>query len=118
MTLVLYFCDYRIIMDDALVLADRFAALGHEARLRIVRLLLAAHPAGLVVGEIQDELEIPPSTLSHHLEALRHQGLVLQQREGRFLRYRAGSDALQEVMDFLYAECCSRNSVLDMKDTA
>ncbi|MEE2778048.1 MAG: metalloregulator ArsR/SmtB family transcription factor [Acidobacteriota bacterium] len=105
-------------MTEALVLADRFAALGHEARLRIVRLLLAAHPAGLVVGEIQDELEIPASTLSHHLDALRHQGLVLQEREGRFLRYRAGADALREVMTFLYAECCSRNSVIDMNEPA
>ncbi len=102
-------------MDNALVHADRFAALGHEARLRIVRLLLAAHPAGLVVGEIQRELEIPASTLSHHLDALRHQGLVLQEREGRFLRYRAGSGALREILDFLYAECCSRNDVVELK---
>ena len=94
-------------MKEAVVLADRFAALGHEARLRIVRLLLAAHPFGLAVGEIQQELDVPPSTLSHHLEALRHQGLVLQEREGRFLRYRAGTSALQEQLDFLYAECCS-----------
>ena len=99
-------------MEEAVVLADRFAALGHEARLRIVRLLLAAHPCGLVVGEIQQELDVPASTLSHHLEALRHQGLVLQEREGRFLRYRAGSSALEELLDFLYAECCSMTSAV------
>jgi len=103
---------------DALVHADRFAALGHEARLRIVRLLLAAHPAGLVVGEIQQELDIPASTLSHHLDALRHQSLVLQEREGRFLRYRAGAGVLREILDFLYAECCSRNQVVKLENTA
>lgn len=101
-------------MHDAVILADRFAALGHEARLLILRSLLAAHPQGLVVGEIQNDLDIPPSTLSHHLDALRHQGLVEQEREGRFLRYRAGTEALREVLDFLYAECCSRNEVLEL----
>lgn len=105
-------------MRDPLVLADRFAALGHEARLRIVRLLLAAHPTGMVVGEIQSELDIPASTLSHHLDALRHQGLVEQEREGRFLRYSAGTQALGEILDFLYAECCSRNQVIQLQDTA
>ena len=105
-------------MKDAVVLADRFAALGHEARLRIVRELLAAHPTGLVVGEIQEAIDIPSSTLSHHLDALRHQGLVEQEREGRFLRYRAGAGALREVLDFLYAECCSRNDVVRLERSA
>ena len=105
-------------MRDPLVLADRFTALGHEARLRIVRLLLAAHPEGLVVGEIQRNLDIPASTLSHHLDALRHQGLVEQKREGRFLRYRAGTEALREILDFLYAECCTSNQVIRLQNTA
>src|SRR2546422_6941930 len=56
--------------------AAMFAALGHEARVRIVRLLLAAHPDGLVAGEIQQELGIPASTLSHHLDALETAGLI------------------------------------------
>lgn len=103
-------------MNGPVVLADRFAALGHEARLQIVKLLLASHPTGLVVGELQGELGIPASTLSHHLDALRHQGLVIQEREGRFLRYRAGAEALQEVLNFLYAECCSRNQVIRIKE--
>lgn len=93
---------------DAGQIAAGFAALGHEARVRILRLLLAAHPQGLVVGEIQNELNIPSSTLSHHLDALRQEGLVTQDREGRFLRYRAGSDALRTLLDFLYQECCTR----------
>jgi len=72
----------------------------------------------MVVGEIQSELDIPASTLSHHLDALRHQGLVEQEREGRILRYSAGTQALREILDFLYAECCSRNQVIQLQDTA
>lgn len=92
--------------------ASRFAALGHEVRLEIVRHLLASHPHGLVAGEIQQQLGIPASTLSHHLEALHQVGLVQQDREGRFLRYRADTAGLQEIMDFLYAECCTREPLV------
>src|SRR5579864_343423 len=92
--------------------ADMFSAMGTEPRLRIMQLLLSAHPDGLVVGDIQDELEIPNSTLSHHLDKLRTEDLVEVQREGTFLRYRANTDALQELLQFLYAECCTRNKAL------
>jgi DNA-binding transcriptional ArsR family regulator len=88
------------------------SAMGTEPRLRIVRLLLSAHPDGMVVGEIADELDIPPSTLSHHLDKLKHEDLVDVQREGTFLRYRANCDALQELLGFLYAECCTRNKAV------
>jgi DNA-binding transcriptional ArsR family regulator len=93
-------------MGDVKVLASRFAALGHEARLQIVRLLLANHPRGQVVGEMQRSLGIPGSTLSHHLDALHHERLITKEREGRFLRYRADSEALRGLLNFLYAECC------------
>src|ERR1700728_5373620 len=86
--------------------ADMFSAMGTEPRLRIMQLLLTAHPEGLVVGEIQSELEIPNSTLSHHLDKLKNEGLVEVSRESTFLRYSANTDALQEVLQFLYAECC------------
>jgi ArsR family transcriptional regulator, arsenate/arsenite/antimonite-responsive transcriptional repressor len=89
--------------------ADMLAAMGAEARLRIVRLLLTAHPEGLVAGEIQTELGIAPSTLSHHLEKLKNEDLVTVRREGTFLRYTANTEALQELLTFLYAECCTRN---------
>lgn len=89
--------------------ADMFSAMGTEARLRIMQLLLTAHPEGLVVNEIQGELEIPNSTLSHHLDKLRTEGLVEVEREGTFLRYTANTVALQELLQFLYAECCTRN---------
>ncbi len=92
--------------------ADMFAAMGNDARLRIMRLLLSAHPDGMIVGDIQSELGIPNSTLSHHLEKLRNEGLVRVRRDGTFLWYSANSDSLQEVLTFLYAECCTRNKAI------
>ncbi|HEY3972834.1 MAG TPA: metalloregulator ArsR/SmtB family transcription factor [Candidatus Sulfotelmatobacter sp.] len=96
--------------------ADMFSAMGTESRLRIMQLLLTAHPEGLVVGDIQSELEIPNSTLSHHLDKLRTEGLVEVHREGTFLRYTANCEALQELLQFLYAECCTRNKALRLQD--
>ena len=92
--------------------ADMLAAMGTEPRLRIVRLLLSAYPEGLVVGEIQAELGIAPSTLSHHLEKLKNEDLVRVQRESTFLRYSANAEALQELLTFLYAECCTRSKAI------
>src|SRR5579871_5294603 len=96
--------------------ADMFSAMGNDARLRIMQLLLTAHPEGLVVGEIQDELDIPNSTLSHHLDKLKTEGLVAVQRESTFLRYTANTAALQELLQFLYAECCTRNQAVKPND--
>ena len=99
--------------DDKIArFADMLAALGTEPRLRIVRLLLKAHPEGLVVGEIGAELGIPASTLSHHLEKLKNEGLVAVRRESTFLRYSARTEALQEILSFLFAECCTRNKAI------
>lgn len=96
--------------------ADMFSAMGNEPRLRIMRLLLSAHPEGLVVSEIQEELEVPNSTLSHHLDKLRTEDLVEVKREGTFLRYTANTGALQELLQFLYAECCTRNKAVKPQD--
>src|ERR1700727_3690247 len=96
--------------------ADMFSAMGTEPRLRIMQLLLSAHPEGLVVGEIQSELDIPNSTLSHHLDKLRNEGLVLVHRESTSLRYTANTEALQEVLQFLYDECCTRNKAVAPRD--
>ncbi len=96
--------------------ADMFSAMGTEARLRIMQLLLSAHPEGLVVGEIQGELEIPNSTLSHHLDKLKNESLVEVRRESTFLRYTANTESLQELLQFLYAECCTRNRALEPQD--
>ena len=93
--------------------ADMLSAMGTEPRLRIMQLLLSAHPQGMVVGEIGSELEIPSSTLSHHLEKLKNEGLVKVRRDGNFLWYSANAEGLQELLGFLYAECCTRNKAIE-----
>jgi len=98
--------------------ADMFAALGAEPRLRIVRLLLSAHPEGMVVNEIQAETGVGGSTLSHHLEKLKNDELVTAEREKAFIRYRANTEALEELLGFLYAECCTRNKAVEPKRIA
>jgi ArsR family transcriptional regulator, arsenate/arsenite/antimonite-responsive transcriptional repressor len=117
LTAIPYFCNYRTMAnkksaEQVAKFADMFSAMGTEARLRIMQLLLSAHPDGLVVTEIQEELDIPNSTLSHHLDKLKNEGLVQVRRESTFLRYTADTDALQQVLQFLYAECCTRNKAL------
>ena len=120
----LYFCKYRNMgaaqakknLEQVAKFADMFSAMGTEPRLRIMQLLLSAHPEGLVVGEIQQELDIPNSTLSHHLDKLRSEYLVHVRRESTFLRYSANTEALQQLLQFLYAECCTRNRALKPRD--
>ena len=92
--------------------ADMLSAMGTEPRLRIVRLLLSAYPEGMVVGEVGEELGIPSSTLSHHLEKLKNEDLVRVRREGTYLWYSANTQTLQELLGFLYAECCTRNKAV------
>jgi DNA-binding transcriptional ArsR family regulator len=93
--------------------ADMFSAMGTDPRLRIMRLLLSAHPEGMVVGDVGAELGIPASTLSHHLEKLKNEDLVKVRREGTYLWYSANTEALQELLGFLYAECCTRNKAIE-----
>jgi len=93
--------------------ADMFSAMGSGPRLRIMRVLLSAHPEGMVVGEIGEELGIPPSTLSHHLEKLKNEDLVQVRREGTYLWYSANTQVLQQLLGFLYAECCTRNKAIE-----
>jgi DNA-binding transcriptional ArsR family regulator len=121
-----YYCSNIEIMQQAMLkkqnleqitrYADMFSAIGTESRLRIMQLLLSAHPDGLVVGEIGNELEIPSSTLSHHLEKLKNEDLVKVRREGTFLWYSANIEVLQELLGFLYAECCTRNKAIEPKN--
>ncbi len=119
-----YFWNYRIMLTVAdrkgawqvSKYADMFSAMGTEPRLRIMQLLLSAHPEGLVVGEIQAELDIPNSTLSHHLDKLKSEDLVCVRRESTFLRYTANAEALQELLRFLYAECCTRSKAVKPQD--
>jgi len=95
--------------------AGMFSALGTGPRLRIVRLLLSAHPEGMVVGDIQSRLKIAPSTLSHHLEKLKHQRLVKVRRDRRFLWYSADTAAMRELLAFLYVECCSGSGAVTVE---
>jgi|SRR5215469_6718324 len=103
-------------VEEVAHFADMFSAMGTEARLRIMQLLLTAHPEGLVVSEIQEDLDIPNSTLSHHLDKLKGEGLVQVRRESTFLRYTADTKALQQLLQFLYAECCTRNQAVKPSD--
>src|SRR5579871_1565605 len=98
--------------EEIVRFADMFSAMGTGPRLRIMRTLLSAHPDGMIVGEIGGELGIPPSTLSHHLDKLKNEGLVKVRREGTYLWYSAHTEALQELLGFLYAECCTRNKAI------
>jgi ArsR family transcriptional regulator len=102
----------KMSMENVAKFADMLSAMGTEPRLRIMQLLLSAHPDGLVVGDIQSELDIPNSTLSHHLEKLKNEGLVKVRRESTFLRYTANTEALEDLLQFLYAECCTRNKAV------
>jgi ArsR family transcriptional regulator, arsenate/arsenite/antimonite-responsive transcriptional repressor len=93
--------------------ADMFSAVGTEPRLRIMRLLLAAHPDGMIAGDIGSELDIPASTLSHHLDKLKNEDLVKVRRESTFLWYSANTETLEKLLGFLYAECCTRNKAIE-----
>jgi DNA-binding transcriptional ArsR family regulator len=92
--------------------ADMLAAIGAEPRLRITQLLLTAHPEGMVAGEIQAELGIGASNLSHHLDKLKNEGVISVKREGSFLRYTADTGALQDLLTFLFSECCARTKAV------
>lgn len=101
--------------EDLVRYAEMLNALGSEVRLRIMRTLLSAHPAGLVAGDIQRQVDISASNLSHHLEKLKYDDLVEVRRDGPFLWYSANGGTLEELLGFLYAECCQRNHVLNPK---
>ena len=98
--------------DEITRFADMFSAMGTGPRLRIMRVLLSAHPDGMVVGDIGNDLGIAASTLSHHLEKLKNEGLVKVRREGTYLWYSANAEVLQQLLGFLYAECCTRNKAV------
>ena len=81
-------------------------ALAQSSRLKVFRKLVVAGPEGLVPGDLAADLGVLPNSLSFHLKELQRCGLVTQQREGRFLRYRADMRQMQSLMDFLLDQCC------------
>jgi DNA-binding transcriptional ArsR family regulator len=85
----------------------RLSELGHPSRLEAFRLLVRAGCDGLPVKAIQSHLEIPQSTLSHHISRLVAAGLIRQTREGRVLRCRVEYEAIREVLQFLMEDCCA-----------
>lgn len=86
--------------------AQRLEALGNPTRLRIYRMLVRAGGAGMAVGQIQDELGLPGSTLSHHIKRLMDRGLVTQERCATTLICRADYPVMNDLVGFLVAECC------------
>ncbi len=105
--------DKRQTDEEVARFADMFSAIGTEPRLRIMRLLLSAHPDGMIVGDVINDLGVSASTLSHHLDKLKNEGLVKVRREGTFLWYSANAEALRELLGFLYAECCTRSKAVE-----
>lgn len=97
--------------------ARSLAALGHDARLGIFRLLVKAGHEGLTVGQIADELDLAASTLAHHLRTLVDAGLVVQKKQGREVINRVDFVEMNRILEFLSAECCT-GVVLKQEETA
>lgn len=89
--------------------ADLFAALGSEPRLEIMRLLFATYPQGMIVGDIQAKLQIPNSTLSHHLEKLRQEGLIRSRKEKQYVWYSVNTKIIEDLLAFLFNGCSLSN---------
>jgi DNA-binding transcriptional ArsR family regulator len=88
--------------------ASQLSALGHPVRLQILRLVVQAGSEGAAAGEIQARVEVPPSTLSHHLKRLLDAGLVSSRNEGTYHYYSADYGALHALTDYLWQDCCKR----------
>ena len=88
--------------------AAQLGALGHPSRLAILRYVVQGAAEGTAAGEIQAKLEIPASTLSHHLERLASAGLLKSRRDGTFIYYRADYEQLKSLTDYLWEDCCKR----------
>jgi len=82
------------------------AALAHETRLDVFRLLVRAGPDGLSAGAVAEALGIPPATLSFHLKELRNAGLLAARREGRSIRYAPDFDCMAALVGYLGENCC------------
>ena len=87
------------------------AALGNEARLGIIKLLLGHYPGEMSAGDISRATDIPCSTLSHHLDKLKREALVESRKDRQWIWYRANADTLGDLLDFLYHDCCSQTDV-------
>jgi DNA-binding transcriptional ArsR family regulator len=100
-----YFRKYGIMKTDAAL--DALRALGQINRLAAFRALIEAGPEGLAVGELRDRLDLPPATLSAHLNVLRSAGLVGDERQGRVIRVRADFARMNALIAYLTENCCA-----------
>jgi DNA-binding transcriptional ArsR family regulator len=90
--------------------ASQLSALGHPVRLRILRHVVQAGPAGCAAGDIQAEVDLPASTLSHHLRRLVDAGLMTSRSEGTYQYYAAVYAALRALTDYVWEDCCKRGN--------
>jgi len=88
--------------------AEQLAALGHVARLSLLRAVVQAGPEGISTSDLQEKLDIPWTTLNHHLDRLVDSGLVAARREGKFVYHTADYAALRALTDFLWEDCCKK----------
>lgn len=110
MRLLKYF-DYSRNMEESAA-ALRFSALGHDARLTVFRLLITAGPDGVAAGALSSALRMPPSTLSHHLAALEHAGLITSRRDGRRQLYAIAVGEVRALVSYLRDDCCEGQPAL------
>ncbi|GAB2180115.1 metalloregulator ArsR/SmtB family transcription factor [Denitratisoma sp. agr-D3] len=97
---------------ETLTAAEIFAALGHETRLAIFRLLVEAGPEGMNASAISDQLAMVPATLSFHLAHLSRVGLIAGTRDSRFIRYAANYGTMDDLIAFLTDNCCNGQACL------
>lgn len=91
---------------------DALSALAHDMRLDVFRLLIKAEPQGMVAGDIAAALDVRANTLSNNLNILAAAGLVVSQREGRSIRYRAQMQTMRGLLGFLMKDCCGGQAEL------
>lgn len=97
---------------ETLNAAELLAALGHDTRLAIFRLLVEAGPSGLNASAIGERLGLAPATLSFHLAHLSRVGLIAGERESRFIHYSTRYEVMDELLAFLTENCCQGEACL------
>jgi DNA-binding transcriptional ArsR family regulator len=88
--------------------AEQLAALGHPVRLFVLRLVVQGEERGTAAGELQSQVDVPASTLSHHLKRLVDAGLLVARHEGTYHYYAADYRSLRKLTDYLWEDCCKR----------
>ena len=90
--------------------AEQLAALGNPLRLAVLRFVVQGGEGGAAAGEIQTHVDLPASTLSHHLKRLVAAGLLVSRPEGTFHYYTADYQALRAMTDYVWEDCCKRGA--------